>query len=82
MLYEVITEAKPLAQAMNERFGLPLFVGGPNGTSVYSASDTLDYSGVPNIAVPLVIAVLIVLNTMISSVYERKREIGVYTSIA
>ena len=22
-------EAKPLAQAMNERFGLPLFVGGP-----------------------------------------------------
>ncbi len=70
-----------LARAMNDRFGLPLFVGGPEGTSIYSASDRIDYSGVPNIAVPLIIAVCIVLNTMISSVYERKREIGVYTSI-
>lgn len=74
-------DSASLARIMNERFGLPLFVGGPGGTSLYSAADSLDYSGVPNIAVPLIIAVCIVLNTMISSVYERKREIGVYTSI-
>jgi hypothetical protein len=48
---------------------------------MYSASDALSYSGVPNILIPMLISVLIVLNTMIGSVYERKREIGVYTSV-
>ena len=36
---------------------------------------------VPNIIIPLGISVFIVLNTMIGSVYERKREIAVYTSV-
>jgi hypothetical protein len=35
----------------------------------------------PNIIIPLLISILIVLNTMISSVFERKREIAVYTSV-
>ena len=48
---------------------------------MYHASDALSYSGVPNIIIPILISVLIVLNTMIGSVYERKREIGVYTSV-
>ena len=64
-----------------DRFGLTLFSGERGGTFLYTASDTLGYSGVPNILIPLIISVLIVLNTMISSVYERKREIGIYTSI-
>ncbi|MGD8989219.1 MAG: M28 family peptidase, partial [Syntrophobacterales bacterium] len=69
--------------AMNlvDRFGLTLFSGEEDGTFMYHASDALSYSGVPNILIPLLIAVLIVLNTMIGSVYERKREIGVYTSV-
>jgi hypothetical protein len=41
----------------------------------------MNYSGVPNIIIPLLISILIVLNTMISSVYERKGEIAVYTSV-
>ncbi|EPR44129.1 protein of unknown function DUF214 [Desulfovibrio sp. X2] len=70
-----------LAKGLVDRFGLPLFVGQSSGTYLYSASDTINYSGLPNIVIPLVIAVCIVLNTMIASVYERRREIGVYTSI-
>jgi hypothetical protein len=64
-----------------DRFGLALFSGEPDGTYLYNASDTMSYSGVPNIAIPLIISVFIVLNTMIGSVYERKREIGIYTSV-
>jgi hypothetical protein len=64
-----------------DRFGLTLFSGEDGGTFIYHASDALSYSGVPNILIPLLISVLIVLNTMIGSVYERKREIGVYTSV-
>jgi hypothetical protein len=69
--------------AMNlvDRFGLTLFSGEADGTYIYNASDTLSYSGVPNILIPLIISIFIVLNTMIGSVYERKREIGIYTSV-
>ncbi len=69
------------AHRLSDRFGLTLFSGEPDGVFVYQASDTLDYSGVPNILIPLVISILIVLNTMIGSVYERKREIAIYTSV-
>ncbi len=70
-----------IARNLVDRFGLTLFTGESDGTFMYHASDALSYSGVPNILIPLLISVLIVLNTMIGSVYERKREIGVYTSV-
>jgi hypothetical protein len=69
------------AQDLVDRFGLSLFSGEPDGTYLYHASDTMSYSGVPNIIIPIIISVFIVLNTMIGSVYERKREIGIYTSV-
>jgi hypothetical protein len=68
-------------QNLVDRFGLTLFSGEPNGTFLYHAGDTMSYSGVPNIIIPLVISIFIVLNTMIGSVYERKGEIGIYTSV-
>ncbi|MFZ5810578.1 MAG: FtsX-like permease family protein [Thermodesulfobacteriota bacterium] len=73
--------ATELASRLAERFGLAIFAGEPDGTFVYHSTDTLSYAGVPNIIIPLVISVCIVLNTMIGSVYERKREIGVYTAV-
>ncbi|EGB15079.1 protein of unknown function DUF214 [Pseudodesulfovibrio mercurii] len=66
---------------LGDRFGLLLFKGGPEGTSLYYASDAVNYSGVANILIPLAISILIVLNTMIGSVYERRPEIAVYTSV-
>jgi cell division protein FtsX len=69
------------ARHLVDRFGLMLFSGEPEGIFVYHASDTMSYSGVPNIVIPLVISIFIVLNTMIGSVVERKREIGIYTSV-
>jgi len=70
-----------MAEALADRFGLIIFAGEPNGVFLYHASDTMSYSGVPNVVVPLIISVFIVLNTMIGSVYERKREISIYTSV-
>jgi hypothetical protein len=69
------------ARVLTDRFGLSLFSGESEGIYLYHASDTMSYSGVPNIIIPLAISVFIVLNTMIGSVYERKREIAVYTSV-
>jgi len=69
------------ARLLSDRFSLAIFQGEKDGVFLYNASDRISYAGMPNIVIPLVISVLIVLNTMISSVMERKREIAVYTSV-
>lgn len=74
-------DIETMGKNLVDRFGLWLFSGEKDGVYLYSASDTLDYSGIPNILVPILISVFIVLNTMIGSVYERKAEIGIYTSV-
>jgi hypothetical protein len=74
-------DARALASKLAERFGLAIYSGEAGGAFVYHSSDSLNYAGVPNIIIPLIISVCIVLNTMIGSVYERKREIGVYTAV-
>jgi len=74
-------EIRSIASSLSDRFNLTIFTGEKDGVWLYNISDTLNYSGVPNIVIPLLISILIVLNTMISSVYERKGEIAVYTSV-
>lgn len=74
-------DIRSVAEELSDRFSLAIFTGEADGVWLYNISDTLNYSGVPNILIPLLISVLIVLNTMISSVYERKGEIAVYTSV-
>jgi hypothetical protein len=66
---------------LGDRFGMLLFRGSSTGTALYFANDAVSYSGMANILIPLAISILIVLNTMIGSVYERKSEIAVYTSV-
>jgi hypothetical protein len=74
-------DGSALAAGLADRFGLAVFSGQDDGVYLYHAGDALGYAGVPNILIPLVISVLIVLNTMIGAVFERKREIGVYTAV-
>lgn len=76
-----VTDIEAVATRLIDRFGLVIFTGEQDGVWLYNLSDTIAYSGVPNIIIPLLISILIVLNTMISSVYERKNEIGIYTSV-
>ncbi len=75
------SEIGDIVSLLSDRFNLAIFTGEPDGVWLYNISDTMNYSGVPNIIIPLLISILIVLNTMISSVYERKGEIAVYTSV-
>ncbi len=69
------------AEALVDRFSMAIFAGESDGVWLYNQSDSIQYSGVPNILIPLLISIFIVLNTMISSVYERKNEISIYTSV-
>jgi len=69
------------AETLVDRFSMAIFAGETDGVWLYNQSDSIQYSGVPNIVIPLLISIFIVLNTMISSVYERKSEIAIYTSV-
>ncbi len=68
------------------RLSVVLFAGiqKPDGSlrvSVYSSLGNTSLKGLANLFIPILVAALIVLNTMMGSVYERFREIGIYSSV-
>ncbi len=70
-----------LAASLADRYQLLIFHGQGDSTRLHYSASSLSYSGMGNVLIPSVIAILIVLNTMVGSVMERKREIAVYTSV-
>ena len=63
------------------RLGITIFVGEGDKVWVYSSVGLTSYRGMGNLAIPIILASLIVLNTMLGSVYERIKEIGTYSSV-
>jgi len=63
------------------RVSLTMFVGHGKGVTVYSSIGSTSLSGLGNLFVPILIAALIVLNTMMGAVYERFNEISIYSSV-
>ena len=63
------------------RIALDFFVARDKNTYLYSSIGMTSFSGMGNLFVPILIASLIVLNTMLGAVYERIREISIYSSV-
>ncbi|MEO2002821.1 MAG: FtsX-like permease family protein, partial [Candidatus Poribacteria bacterium] len=63
------------------RSGLDFFVGKGRSVFLYSSIGGTSTEQMSNLAVPIIIAALIVLNTMLGAVYERVREIGIYSAV-
>jgi len=63
------------------RVALTLFVSEQGRVVAYSSIGATQISGAGQLFVPVLIAALIVLNTMMSAVYERAREIGIYSVV-
>lgn len=68
------------------RLSVVLFAGIPDETgriqvSVYSSLGNTSLSGLSGLFIPIMVAALIVLNTMMGSVYERFKEIGIYSAV-
>lgn len=73
-------------RAFLSRLSVVLFAGIPDETgrievSVYSSLGNTSLSGLAGLFIPILVASLIVLNTMMGSVYERFREIGIYSAV-
>lgn len=63
------------------RLAVTLYAGYEGRTFVYSSHGLTSFTGVGNLIIPILIASLIVLNTMLGAVYERIKEIGIYSSV-
>lgn len=79
-------DGEALVQRFLSRTGFRFFVGLPDGeggmrTLAYTSLGVTSMEGFGALIIPMLIAALIVLNTMMGAVYERFREIGVYSSV-
>jgi hypothetical protein len=63
------------------RIELNIYAGIDGETFLCSAVQSTGFSGAGDLVIPILIAACIVLNTMLGSVYERTKEIGIYSSL-
>jgi len=66
---------------MMKRFALTIYAGIGRRTYLFSSVGMTAMTGLENLIIPIVIAALIVLNTMLGAVHERVREIGIYSAL-
>lgn len=69
------------ATGLMPRLDLNLYAGIGGENHRFSAISSTGSSGLGNIIIPILIASLIVLNTMLGSVFERVKEIAIFSSI-
>lgn len=74
-------QVKPAAAALMDRFELSAYAGAGGKVELYSSIGVTSVGGLETVIIPLVIAALIVLNTMLGAVAERLTEIGIFSSI-
>ena len=79
-------DGQGLVQGFLSRAGFRIFVGLPDEAGqlrsmAYTSLGVTSMKGLGALFIPMLIAALIVLNTMMGAVYERFREIGVYSSV-
>lgn len=64
-----------------KRAALTVFVGEGDSVVAYSSIALSPVKGLSGLVIPIAMAALIVLSTMLGSVYERWREISIYSSV-
>jgi hypothetical protein len=74
-------EVKDTLRALMPRLGFNLYAGTGNEIRKWSAIGRTSIAGMSDIIIPILIAALIVLNTMLGAVYERVKEIHIFSSI-
>jgi len=79
--YNDPAEVPASVDEMMKRFALSLYTGMGQNTYLFSSVGMTAVGGAGNLAIPILIAAMIVLNTMLGSVYERTKEIGIYSSL-
>jgi hypothetical protein len=75
------TEVERVLKELMPRLGFNLYAGTGSQILKWSAIGRTSISGMGDLVIPILIAALIVLNTMLGAVYERVKEIHIFSSI-
>jgi cell division protein FtsX len=70
-----------LVDRVLQRLEKNIYVGKDGRRQFFASTGKMSLAGLGNLVVPLLISVLILLNTMIGAVYERGREITIFSSL-
>ncbi len=81
MSFATEKELTSASDELSRRLAVAMFAGFADGVKMVAASNLASVSGAGQVAIPLAIAGLIIFNTMMGSIAERRREIHVYTSL-
>ena len=84
--FAATTDGRQLVEDYLLRVAATLFVGLPDGEGriavrAFSSVGLTSVQGLGALMIPALVAALIVLNAMMGAVYERLREIGIYSSV-
>jgi hypothetical protein len=74
-------EVERVLKELMPRLGFNLYAGTGSQILKWSAIGRTSISGMGDLVIPILIAALIVLNTMLGAVYERVKEIHIFSSI-
>jgi hypothetical protein len=74
-------QVQRVSEDVTQRFSLATYGGFDDGVRMIVAGNLSSISGASQVAIPLAIAGLIIFNTMMGSIADRKREIHIYTSL-
>src|SRR5262249_19468076 len=74
-------EVDKIRKELMPRLGLNLYAGHEGRTYRYSSIGSTSIAGAGTLFIPILIAALIVLNTMLNAVFERQKEIHIFSSI-
>lgn len=73
--------ARAILEPLISRMDILIYAGLSGEAKLHSAAGTTTAKGLPNILIPLLLAALIVGNTMLGSVQERTKEIAIFSSV-
>jgi ABC-type lipoprotein release transport system permease subunit len=79
--FDVRQKVDAIMAPLMKRSALDFFVGKGRNVHLYSSIGATATEQMGNLFIPVLIASLIVLNTMLGAVYERVREIGIYSAV-
>jgi hypothetical protein len=75
------TQVQAVSEELTRRYALATFAGYDDGVRLVAAGNLASVSGASQVVVPLLVAAMIIFNTMMGSIADRRREIHVYTSL-
>ena len=78
---DTAAQAEQLAMELTRRFAFPIYYGSPAGGVRAVVSTPMLAAAPKRLLIPLLIGGLIIFNTMLSSIAERKRDVYVYASM-